>query len=216
MVSLMLWNDTACNPASIFDHSIPGAPAAMFCLNVASYTPAISPVLRSLVDHQSQVSQVIRAQISQRRQHCEYVAMQQTHEVMFCTSRRGGFLLAGADKYSSCISKVLRKDKLSGSSSLISMKAPEVIFVASLAGLVAVWGRSPAEPAADLQPALELMLYCVHTNKKYRASQCWLAFKLQCERVQTVPSRAGPGQPSSFLPKASQLGISPSQLGYER
>ena len=64
-----------------------------------------------------------------------------------------------------------------------------------------------------------LPLYRVHTGTKYRASPCWpgSARFQNCSVNAYKPcrvelARAGPAR----LPKASQLGISPGQLGYER
>ena len=61
--------------------------------------------------------------------------MQHTHDEIFWTSLNGGLFAVGVDEYSSCISRVRLRERLSGRSSLISMKAPDSIFATNFGGI---------------------------------------------------------------------------------
>ena len=61
--------------------------------------------------------------------------MQHTQDVKDWTSLNGGFIVCGVAENSSCISIVLRSVRLSGSSSLISTKAPDVILATNFPGI---------------------------------------------------------------------------------
>ena len=129
----------ACKPASILDHVKPGAPAAMFCRNMVSYVRQPSPRYLTASDTTKRTyarwsGVTFPAEASMAR----YVAIQHTHDVIDCTSLRGGFGewdMVEDMAYSSWISSCLRSMRLSGNNSRISTNAPDTTFATSFPGI---------------------------------------------------------------------------------
>ena len=146
----------ACKPASILDHVKPRAPAAMFWRNMVSYVRQPSPRYLTASDTTRRTyARWSGVNFPAEASMARYVAIQHTHDVIDCTSLKGGFAWDMVEHvaYSSWISSCLRSMMLSGSSSRISTNAPDNIFAASFPG---IGGNDGEITTGDCVPGVEM------------------------------------------------------------